>query len=411
MRIPLGLMTASVLFLGACSGVQDRSIAASELAPQRFVLQVALFPYIPERDSFAAWIEREFEAEHGDIDLVVMPMSEAESLDLSYNHDAAASALKNPDSGHGAHLIEIDTLTLGALVETGAIEPFSLDRKDFYSFAREAVTIDGRVYGVPHWTCGYFIITSSDDVARAGSADALRTALANLRTPHPDLGGDVVGSWGSVVSYLDAYVDTYPRGDLAPALAASTLDPRVAEALASVGAACTSSGTGLCNEDGDDIVEQFASGKLDALIGYSERLNVVFRQGGSPLPVDSIQITPAPLGVGKTAFLFTDALVKSAACTSRQCEDAARRFADFYISDAVMEQSMMGADGGAAAVPRYLLPATQGAMDSPRVVGDRIYQQLAPVLPTARPYPNEGVPEAKARGTIRTAVDALLNPS
>lgn len=98
---------------------------------------------------------------------------------------------------------------------------------------------------MPHWSCGYFIITTDSSVAEAGTAAELKVALAGLGTTTPDLGGDVIGSWGSVASYLDAYVDSYPTGDLAAALRAATLDTGVAFSLASIGAACTKFGHGL----------------------------------------------------------------------------------------------------------------------------------------------------------------------
>jgi len=76
-----------------------------------------------------------------------------------------------------------------------------------------------------------------------------------------------------------------------------------------------------------------------------------------------------------------------------------------------MEGSMMSADRGLTAVPRYLLPSTRSVMRRRPVSQDPIYRQLAPALRSAHPYPNRGVPEARERGVIRTAVDALVNPS
>lgn len=411
MKIVSVFLISVAIFFAGCSQypLQPLSDNAKPIE-QKFVLRVALYPWIPESESFFTWIERSFEAKNPDIDLVVRPMSKANKVDLSYDIKAARSALGDANSEDYQHLVEIDTLILGSLVKGGGIiQPFFLERHDYFDFAKQAVEIDGRFYGVPHWSCGNFLITTIDSVANAGSAKELRAALVAQGSAYPDLAGDLIGSWSSVVTYLDAYVDTYPGVDLAEALNNTNLDTQVSDALAAVGSACTSSGAGLCDRNDAAIVKEFAAGRLDALIGYSERLNPIFADPDNQISLSKVHITPAPLGVGKTAFLFTDALVLSSACSSRRCVDAAKKFAEFYVSDAVMESSMKSTDGGASAVPRYLLPSTRSAIN--RVIHDPIYRQLAPILSTARPYPNQGVPEARERGAIKSAVDTLIHPT
>lgn len=127
------------------------------------------------------------------------------------------------------------------------------------------------------------------------------------------------------------------------------------------------------------------------------------------LGASDVRITPAPLGNGKRSFLFTDALVQSPLCADPRCRDAARRFAEFYISDAVFETVLMAQDQGSGAVPRYLLPSTSGALSARRVAADPIYRQLRSAVADAQPYPNRGVPEAREWGQIRAAVDQLLH--
>jgi thiamine pyridinylase len=418
MRKSCALLCSATLLLAGCAtpAEQPATVTATPVVAalaQKFVLRVSLFPWIPEKEAFASWIEGEFEKENPGIDVVIRPMDKAntDAGDLSYDYDLTVKALMDAQSPDHQDLVEVDTIILGKLVEAGAVQPVSIESGDYYDFARRAVTIDGKVYGVPHWSCGYFIITTEEGVATAGTGEQLKAALVALGTASPDLGGDVIGSWGSVVSYADAFVDSYPQGDLATALRAPTLDPGVASSLAAVGSACNSSGTGLCNRDDDDLVRQFGAKRLDALIGYSERLNVLFSDPGNMKPRDRIKITPAPLGAGKNAFFFTDALVRSSACTSVQCQDSARKFAAFYSSATIMADSIMAADKGKGAVPRYLLSANREAMQQPAVAHDPIYRQLSPLLDSALPYPNQGIPEARASGSIRKAVDALLQPA
>lgn len=414
MRTLSTLLGTAALLLAACTTHSEQPAAGSALGAsvphEKVSLRVSLFPWIPEKEAFATWIEREFEKDNPDIDLVVRPMANAnaDGQDLSYDYETTIKALKDPPNGDSQDLVEIDTVILGTLVKAKAIVPATINPSDYFEFANQAVTIGDTVYGVPHWSCGYFIITTDGSVAQAGTAAELKVALAGLGTPAPDLGGDVIGSWGSVASYLDAYVDSYPTGDLGAALRAATLDIGVASSLKSIGEACTSSGTGYCDRDDDDLVKLFGTGGLDALIGYSERLNILFSDPNNRKRPNTIKITPAPLGAGKRAFFFTDALVRSVNCISARCRDAADKFSRFYSSASVMTASMMSADNGPGAVPRYLLPASRGAMQDAAVLSDPIYRQLAPLLDTARPYPNQGIPEARASGVIGGAVKSLL---
>lgn len=403
------LALASMIVGGCASPQEDARPNQAAAQTDRFELRVALFPWIPANGSFARWVEHRFEAENRDIDLVVLPMDRAEELDFAYDIDATTSALTDPANPNRQHLIEIDTLILGALVAARAVQPFEVQRPDYFPFAREAVRLGGTTYGVPHWTCGYFIMTTSDDVAAAHSAADLRSRLERLGTGYPDLGGDIEGSWDSVIVYLDAYFDTYPRADSAEALDDASLDERVRSSLDQIGEACTQNGEAFCNRDDGSMVQAFASGRLDALIGYSERLNPVFSDTGNTLSASRIRISPAPLGEGKQSFLFTDALVLSPLCADTRCRDAARRFARFYVADAVFETLLMGQDQGTAPIPRYLLPSTAGALSTRRVAADPIYRQLRRVVSGARAYPNHGVPEARRRGEIRAAVEQVLH--
>lgn len=265
-RFIAAVLAASLTLVG-CARTPEPARPAPVAAPAaRFELRVALFPWIPANASFAAWIETRFQVENPDIDLVVLPMDRAESLDLAYDVGATTAALKDPASPNRQHLVEIDTLILGALVDSGAVQPFEVERSDYFPFARQAVRVGGTTYGVPHWTCGYFIMTRSQEVASAATASELRTRLERLGTAHPDLGGDIEGSWDSVIVYLDAYLDTFPRSDPAEALDDTQLNGLVRASLDEIGAACTGGGSAYCNRGDGSMVAAFAAGRLDALI-------------------------------------------------------------------------------------------------------------------------------------------------
>jgi len=95
-------------------------------------------------------------------------------------------------------------------------------------------------------------------------------------------------------------------------------------------------------------------------------------------------------------------------CASERCRRAARQFAEYYTSDRVFEILMMSRDVGGSAPPRYLLPSTTTAFRTSLVAADRLYQELSQEIAGARPFPNHGVPDARARGTIRTELRKVL---
>jgi thiamine pyridinylase len=242
----------------------------------------------------------------------------------------------------------------------------------------------------------------------AHHAGDLRERLDALGTPASNLGGPIEGSWDSIVVYLDAYLDTYPRKTAGDALEDAGLNERVLGALKEIGSACTAGGDDLCDETGWDVIADFGTGELDALIGYSEKLNGALRGDKATVRPEDVYIGPAPLGGSARTFLFTDALVKSPKCVDRSCKRAAAIFAEYYVSDEILAAAMMAADGGEGAFPRYLLPATEGAFNVDLVKEDPIYRQLRPLMATAAGYPNTGVPEARDQGLLRVRVNEAM---
>ena len=308
--------------------------ASGHAQEERFQLKVALYPWVPAAESLVAWIEADFESKNPDVDLVVRPLERAyvDDVDLAYDYDETASALTD-DGPDSQHLVEVDTVILDKLIDAGAVQPFEIGGGvSFLPAALEAVTWEGSVYGVPHWTCGYFVISRLEEVRQAGTLTELLSALETEGTNAVDLVGDLDGSWDSIVVYLDAFRDTYPEESLVEALAVEELDSPVRDGLARVGQACTAAETNYC---GDDHVETFVRNDADALIGYSERLHPILEGGGGT--DGNLHVASATLGRGDQPMLFTDALVLSRNCSTERCRDAASAFAAYYVSDEVFE--------------------------------------------------------------------------
>jgi thiamine pyridinylase len=406
----LAAVLVAALVAGACGDIAQSPTAAPALAkaPERFQLRVSLYPWVPDAESLVRWIEADFEATHPTVDLVVRPLNQSYDWmpeyvgDLAYEIDKSVLAL----TGGGAdaqHLVEVDAMILGELAKRGALAPFGLANADFLPFAREAVTYGGVEYGVPHWTCGYFIISEDADVRQAKSTHQLATALRDARTPRVDLVGDLDGSWDAITVYLDAFRDTWPGRSLNDALSHTQLDPTVEASFRSLGSACEKDGVNHCGSDGVDL---FATGQADALIGYSERLNPILSHPGRS--VGTLHLASATLGGGDHPALFTDALVMSPGCSTAQCRDAARQFAAYYTSDRVFEVVLMSRDGAPGATPRYLLPSTASAFAYGAVAADPLYQQLREEIRGGVAFPNHGVPAARDRGAIQAALREAL---
>lgn len=413
-------LVASIAILGTAAPADAQPEPAPEESPssepaleespsseeEPFQLKVALYPWLPDADSFMKWIEKDFEEKHSDVDLVVRPVAMANDVaygDLAYEFEKTTDALKNEDSLDFQHLVEIDTVILGKLIENQAIQPFGVESGvSFLPAAIEAVTSEDTVYGVPHWTCGYFVISRLEEVRQARNLSQLLSILDAAGTSAVDLVGDLDGSWDSNLIYLDAIEDSFPEARWADFLdsnhANNGLDPSVMQGFERIGAACSAGGSNNCSGDGD-YVEMFASNGADALIGYSERLNKILTD--EAVRPDDLYVASATLGNGDHPTLFTDALVLSRTCETERCRGAASAFAAYSISDEVFETVLMNHDSKSdedqMPTPRYLLPSTTTAFDVGDVGNDRLYRQLKEEVDGARSHPNRGVPEARDR--------------
>lgn len=382
--------------------------AATQSAPNRFQLRVSLYPWIPEADSFVAFIESDFESKHPNIDLIVRPLVHSYDwepqyvADLAYEYDKTAIALTDDTNPDFQHLVELDTLILGEVAERGGVTRFDVPGAHFLPAAAEAVRWQGNTVAVPHWTCGYFVISENPAIREVDDVDELVATLHAAGTPRVDVAGALAGSWDSITVYLDSFRDTYPHRSMRQALRQTSLDPVVADHLRALRPACTQDGINYCGGDAADL---FAVGGSDALIGFSERLNPILSNPNRT--VGELHIASATLGGGDRPNMFVDALVASPRCTSVQCRRAIKEFAAYYVSDETFEAALMSLDTSSG-VPRYLLPSTSSALDFGLVEQDRLYRQLKQELPRSRAFPNSGVPEARDLGLIRAEVRAAL---
>ena len=112
-------------------------------------LTYAIFPYIPDADYYQEIIERRWAEIEPDIELV---RAEWDCYDDGV-----------PD---GIDVIMYDAVTRDALIENGWIQSIDLNAvqkaEDIFPFALEGLTIDGKLYGIPVFLCGNFLIYDLD---------------------------------------------------------------------------------------------------------------------------------------------------------------------------------------------------------------------------------------------------------
>jgi thiamine pyridinylase len=372
------------------------SIAKADVAPNS-VFKVALFPYIPDSandkyQELLSRIEREFESKNPNIDLVLRPLNPVD--DDFYDFTTLQQWLRDSPSTNGYHLIEIDALLLDNLVQAKLIKKWknATNIDDWHPSGLSAVTINDHLYGIPHLLCGHFIFSRYDSVVQARSADELIAALDTINPDIPNLAGDLNGSWNLPSLYLDSWADTHGPDDVDSAISPN-LDDTAMKSFKAISQQCKVGNINPCFDeyrDPDLGAQVFVDGQVDAFLGYSERLNYIFKNGVIP----EVKLTSAPLGLATQPLLFVDAFVLRQDC-DQQCNKAAKKFVDYINAPETHEWVLMSQDAKEKAVPRYLLPATYSAFKTPSLQQDPYYQALELEIKPGVAYPHAGLPEVR----------------
>ena len=375
-------------------------------AGEKITLRVPMYPYIPDAagDGFkalAARIEADFEADNPNVDLVVNP---ACFQDDFYEPEDIARSLKG--EGDCAYdVIETDTAILGELVASGAVRPWprlpagiNFHPVGLVNSTATPPTAQS-LYGVPHWLCNHFIMSRSESVSQARTTAALVQALEDLGTPEPGTAGDMLGSWNLPSLYLDGWADRHGGELLRSAVTTASYDSAVLQSMRSFVRTCETNGQNPCIDgtyndfaNFDLPAQLFARGKVDSMLGYSERMHTIIKSLPQGSSASAIRISSAPLGgQGSNPILFTDSWFLSARCTG-ECEEAALAFTEYMSQPSTFEWILMSEDAPEAGrVPRYLLPATRDAYEAPKVRADPFYTMLEAETRNGVPFPNGGL--------------------
>ena len=376
-------LSASMLVIIYC-GI---ALGCGAKSGQKITLRVNLFPYLPDvaGDSFrgmAARIKSEFEAQNPSVNLEVTLDKKSDF----YNLENYKDWLKRFD------VVEPDTLFLSDLVNSGLIENWgNAVEGDWQLPAQKAAKINGKIYAIPHWLCGYFLFSRDPHIAHA---ENVRDLVAALQAPHgdiPEIAGNLNSSWDTPTLYLESWEGNHAPTD--PGRALSTeLDRETIRCLKKFSKQGEWKGKNPCLDktykDNNLAFTTFANRQVEASFGYSESLFDIFKTA----PGDySIIISPLVVGNESHPLLFVDGFVLRKGC-SQPVKNAARKFTEYMQNADTYVWIVMSRDGGEAAVPRYLIPATISAFKAEPIKSDRYYEAIQAAISISTNYPNSGLP-------------------
>lgn len=408
-----GLVASSLALLwllAACGGPPVRATAVPG-AGSGAALRVVLFPYIPDSvgDDFAALkatLASGFEAQHPGVDVEIVI---DENLDL-YDYAPGGTLSKLLGSGpEAAQLVEIDTLLMSTLVESGWVQPTGLQNPGVFATAWQTASVSGVSYGVPTYLCTNVIYSTAPTLTAAQNGTNLLGVLSAVKPGVPPLVGNYKGSWTLAGSYVDAWGDSNGTAALASSFALP-LDQRTMAFFSPVVSSCASSPSkNPCLDgtyaEGTGAETAYAAGEANGYFGYTERLFYIRSAApAAPLP----QVASAPLGGGTQPTMFVDALVMNPGCQG-SCLQNAQAFAAYMATPSVRTMIAFSQDGPPGTLPRYLLQASTAFYSDEPAASDPMYRSYLPIVQRATPYPNAGFPQSR-RALSDALTQALTNP-
>jgi thiamine pyridinylase len=328
-------------------------------------LRVALYPFTPDRLALFQKLESAFECQNPGVNVVLISTSNAVDDYYDYeNDDKAHKGFQFVD----ADVYEIDTILLSDFVAIGKVAPIDLPYHDFSPEAIQAVSRDGKTYGVPHWLCGNFLFYRKSD-SQIGDARSWKDISTVLASRNEGLLVDFIGSSTLGEWYLTALSSVVGLDNAQRQIVDGT--PINADAVSYLQTILAKCPAGYCrskalHNNTGSYARAFVRGQGAVYIGYSETIYYGLREtmesclpGSVCLRETDIAVRSLPpfdptrkeAGVG-----WVDAYAIDAGLAGKK-KALALKFIQFASSDE-MYQSMLSPEAPYSS--RYLLPARQG---------------------------------------------------
>ena len=382
-------------------------------------LRVAIYPWIPDLaddklQTLKSWIKNTFEAENPEINLTVI----TPTFDI-YDINDLKTHLTNDSSA--PHVVEIDTILLGEIVDEGLIaeinpQTYGLNVSGaFLPFSLEAVQYNESYYGVPTFTCGNFLMgINVGDISQTCPIDNEVTTYSDLNSilnqckqdllfpPRTmTLTGNFKGSWHLPITYINTFVDHHGRNATYEAITSDIgAQTDVIADMKSFIEYCQTQDSNKCFSGVFEDVANMITTIVDCrqtITGYSfseyigAYLQHAINNHISDFHVYSI-IAP-PLGPENNFLMYTDALVVNKALlttTTTTVQEDIDAFMKFYSRLSTRLSIAFGDDLPMPHPPRYLMQARMDFYTARQVEADAIYSKLSTTLQYAIPAPNHG---------------------
>jgi thiamine pyridinylase len=399
LRLLWSALLAALLVAGfaGCAGGTPRPASAATTAQVAAAppaasapLKAVLFGYIPDsaKDNFQALrnaLTERFQAVHPQVSLSV---TIDPSLNL-YDFKPGGELSTLLGSGAGAvDVVEVDTLLLGTLVDSGWVQALAADNRELVPTAQSAAVVNGKVYGVPTYVCSNVIYAHDGGLTAVQDGPALLKFLSALSAQTP-LVGSYHGSFTLPSVYLDAWADTNGTAGLAGAYL-PPVDSKTMGSFAALVASCAAGGRNPCLDktyaNGTGAETAFAQGQANGFVGYTERLFYILDAAPSqPLP----SVISAPLGLGTHPVMFVDALVVNPHCTG-SCLANAMQFIAFMSQLGTRNLIAFSQDSPQPTFPRYLLQARTDFYQDALARNNPFYPSFWQIVRSAVAFPNQG---------------------
>jgi len=374
-------------------------------APERRVLHVSMYPYIPEPAAAALYLKQAYEDQHPDVllDITLNPHY--------YSLDPADKGVLTEE----ADVHTIDIVFLRDFLDRHKLAPLPADffasLPKMEALARQAATIGGIQVAVPQWMCADFLFYRVDggDLSGVHSIEDLERGLHRGHGLLMDMAGpDTIGELTFSILLADA-----GSPEAALARVSATPAPAIVQRLRRY-LALEPHGFGrVADYDARSsfYARQFARRAGSAFLGYSEMTNELLDETRTSCRLEDHCVAAENIGV--TAFPFHDGPARPAVWVDMFGIDAAAHgqtyrdavdFIRFAVSLPTYRAILVPSQGEP---PRYLLPPTQEAFDDPLIL------RAAPLYPKFRAIMEQGVvtsiPHLQAKlHAIATQIDAAL---
>lgn len=406
------------LSAGLIASTQSGSCqSAGSQQTHRQQLRVVLYPFIPEFTYAAETVKRLFEAENPDIDLVV--------LDLSDNYYAPPKPPKTDPTYIGeveTDVYELDSVFLADFVKDHKIQPLKNDillpQEALLKNAYIGSTLGGTRYGSPHWVCGDFLFYRKEN-APAGDIKTLKD-LEDFVGSDPkfrllvDMRGRLtLGEFYLATAYAKYKDWSQVKQHIDPA------DTNLEADLVRVLKLCP---TGSCRDQVFHEItgiygQEFALKRSKALIGYSELLHSVLKEGilnGTTSDGD-LNVASLPLDdAGAVPISWVDSFAVQTDCNG-DCYQRAAKFIKFMQRDDIYlklllpdRPSFLHNPAGSFPIPAYLLPAKASLYSNSALTSKaHLYPDLKKIIEGASVPTAIGLNEDLRN--VSSSVDKALN--